>query len=105
MENLVKKPPSTPTRCDAEAKAGRPSPKMSAKTPEAKPADHQRKGATPKTGTGQINPNPVEKRRKTNRRYPKASIASLLRERLKRENGEERELFELTSFFFSTFCS
>ncbi|WZZ90872.1 hypothetical protein YC2023_119451 [Brassica napus] len=57
------KPPSTPTRCDAEAKAGCPSPEMSAKTPEAKPADHQKKSVTPETETGRINPNPVERRR------------------------------------------
>ncbi|KAF3598289.1 hypothetical protein F2Q69_00038068 [Brassica cretica] len=42
-ENPGEKPPSTPTKNDAEIKAGRPSPQEKARTPEAEPTDHQEK--------------------------------------------------------------
>lgn len=42
-ERFGEEPPSTPKKGDEETKAGRPSPEGKARTPEAKPADHQEK--------------------------------------------------------------
>ncbi|KAL0836892.1 hypothetical protein Bca101_088782 [Brassica carinata] len=48
-ENPGEEPPSTLKRRDAETKAGRPSLKEKAKTPEAESADHPEEGASPET--------------------------------------------------------
>ncbi|KAG2282003.1 hypothetical protein Bca4012_050519 [Brassica carinata] len=49
-ERLGEEPPSTPKKGDAETKVGRPSPEGKARTPEAKPADHQEKVRLRKQG-------------------------------------------------------
>ncbi|KAF3535805.1 hypothetical protein F2Q69_00020945 [Brassica cretica] len=49
-ERLGEETLSTPKKGDAETKVGRPSPEGKARTPEAKPADHQEKVRLRKQG-------------------------------------------------------
>ena len=49
-ENPSEEPPSTPTKSDAETKAGCPSPQEKARMPEAEPTDHQEKARLQKQG-------------------------------------------------------